>query len=217
MATTDEYVKYDIRFFEEFMRYLDFDEADMNGLRKAVEMGLIQRDRLVELAISKIGKISMDSTTGQDLADTTDVKSVVSGIRNNDTSRGCWTHSFAVHKIANKNGPLRVVAYNKILDKFHYFFIPKEAYSHCKVVEIIVETFRGIYNYEPTFTGNPKKHLKWWQYEVHSFEEMCSIQPGQVGIRCNNPKLIELTETKVDTPYIKAKTVTVSAPAVTFE
>jgi len=187
MATTDEYVKYDIRFFEEFMQYLDFDEADMNGLRKAVEMGLVQRDRLVELAISKIGKISMDSTAGQDLADTTDVKTVVSGIRNNDTYRGCWTHSFPVRKIANKNGPLRVVAYNKLLDKFHYFFIPREAYSHCKyTVEIIVEQFSGMYDGEPDWTGMPKKHRQWWQYEVRSFEEMCSIQPGQVGKRCTN-------------------------------
>ena len=89
MATTDEYVKYDIRFFEEYMHRLDFNEADMNGLRKAAEMGLTQRDRLVELAISKTGKIPMDSTVGQDLADTTDVKTVVSNIRNNDTYRGC--------------------------------------------------------------------------------------------------------------------------------
>ena len=186
MATTDEYVKYDIRFFEEYIHRLDFNEADMNGLRKAAEMGLTQRDRLVELAISKTGKIPMDSTVGQDLADTTDVKTVVSNIRNNDTYRGCWTHSFPVRKIANKNGPLRVVAYNTILDKFHYFFIPKEAYSHCSSnVEIVVERFSGICDGVPTFTGNPKKHRKWWQYEVPSFEEMCHTKPGQVGIRPN--------------------------------
>lgn len=183
MATTDEYVQYDIRFFEEFMQYLDFDEADMIGLRKAVEMGLVQRDRLVELAISKIGKISMDSTAGQDLEDSTDVKSVVSGIRNNNVAKGQWTHSFAVRKIANKNGPLRIVAYNKITDKFHYFFIPHNAYQHCKyVIEIIVEHFSGMRE-EPDFSGIPKKHRQWWQYEVDSFEEMCGIQPGQVRRR----------------------------------
>ena len=186
MATTDEYVQYDIRFFEEFMKYLDFDEADMNGLRRAVKMGLVQRDRLVELAISKIGKIEMDSTAGQDHADGSDTKSVVSSIRCNHRHRGSWTHSFAVRKIANKNGPLRVVAYNKLLDKFHYFFIPREAYSHCKyTVEIIVEQVNGMYDM-PAFTGDPAKHRQWWQYEVRSFEEMCSIQPGQVGTRSTN-------------------------------
>jgi len=188
MATTDGCVKYDIRFFEEYIQYLDFDESEINVLRKAAKMGLIQRDRLAELAISKIGKIAMDSTVGQDLADTTDVKTVVSSIRNNDKHKGIWTHSFKVPKIANKNGPLRVVAYNKILDKFHYFFIPKEAYSHLTVLEIIVERFSGISDYEPTFTGNPEKHRKWWQYEVPSFEEMCHTKPGQVGIRPNLKK-----------------------------
>lgn len=189
MATTDEYVQYDVRFFDEFMKYLDFDEHDMNGLRKAVKMGLVQRDRLVELAISKIGKIGMDSTAGQDLEDSTDVKSVVSGIRNNNIAKGQWTHSFAVRKIANKNGPLRVVAYNKITDKFHYFFIPHSAYQHCKsVVEIILESYSGQYA-SPAFNGMPKRSRQWWQYEVDSFEEMCSLKPGDVQTRKPNTKL----------------------------
>lgn len=180
MATTDEYVQYDIRFFEEFAKYLDFDETDMSSLRKAVEMGLIQRERLVELAISKVGNIAMDSTSGQDLADTTDVKTVVSGIRNNNKRKGEWTHSFAVRKVASKNGPLRVVAYNKLLDKFHYFFIPHEAYQHCSyTVEIIVERVSGLFS-EPNFKGMPKTTLQWWQYEVQSFEDMCKLKPGEV-------------------------------------
>lgn len=186
MATTDDFVKYDIRFFEEFSKYLNFDKHDMKGLRKAVEMGLVQRERLVELAISKIGNVAMDSTSGQDLADTTDVKTVVSGIRNNNKTKGHWCHSFPVRNISSKNGPLRVVAYNKLLDKFHYFFIPYNAYQHCGyTVEIIVERVSGQFS-QPAFNGVPKLSRQWWQYEIPTFEEMCKLTPGDVSARRKN-------------------------------
>lgn len=179
MATTDEYVKYDIRFFNEFAKYLDFSETEIETLLRAVEMGIIQRDRLVELAISKTGNIKMDSTHGQDLADKSDVKTVVSGIRNNNKEKGSWTHSFSVRGVANKNGALRVVAYNKLLDRFHYFFIPYEAYQHCQyTVEIIAENFNNIF-IEPNFTGIPNLNRKWWNYEVDSFELLCQKNYNQ--------------------------------------
>jgi hypothetical protein len=185
MATTDEFVQYDVRFFEEFSPYLGFDESDLKGLRNAVAMGLIQRERLVELAISKVGGIEMDSTHGQDHADGTDTKTVVSSIRNNNKRKGVWTHSFNVRKIASKTGPLRVVAYNKLLDSFHYFFIPHNAFQHCSnVVEIIAEQTSGKY-FQPQFDGTPMRHRKWWQYEVATFEEMCNIKPGEVRTRAN--------------------------------
>ena len=177
MATTDEYVQYDIRFFEEFAQYLDFDRT--GSLRQAVEMGLIQRERLVELAISKVGNIAMDSTSGQDLADTTDVKTVVSGIRNNNKRKGAWMHSFPISGVAGKNGALRVVAYNKLSDQFHYFFIPHDEYQHCKhTVEIVVERVHGVYD-QPNFDGTPTRHRKWWKYECASFKDMCAIDPDQ--------------------------------------
>tara|TARA_B110000503_G_C6924860_1_gene320262 strand:- start:54 stop:653 length:600 start_codon:yes stop_codon:yes gene_type:complete len=183
MATTDEFVKYDVRYFDEFSKYLNFDKQDMKTLRKCVQMGLVQRERLVELAISKVGGIKMDSTHGQDHADGTDTKTVVSSIRNNNKSKGCWTHSFNVRKIASKNGPLRVVAYNKILDKFHYFFIPHSAFQHCNyTVEIVVEQASGLY-VRPQFNGIAKRHRKWWQYEVESFEDMCNTRPGDIRTR----------------------------------
>lgn len=183
MATTDNYVQYDIRFFEEFSKYLDFNKQELASLRKAVKMGLIQRERLVELAISQVGNIKMDSTHGQDHDDGSDTKTVVSAIRNNNISRGSWMHTFAVKKIASKNGPLRVVAYNKLLDKFHYFFIPHNAYQHCKhTVEITVEQVSGCFT-PPGFTGVPKRTRQWWQYEVASFELMCATKPGNVRTR----------------------------------
>jgi hypothetical protein len=186
MATTDKFIKYDIRFFEQFSKYLNFKQQDMKALRKAVELGLLQRERLVELAISHVGNVAMASTHGQDLADTTDVKTVVSSIRNNNKRKGIWTHSLPVRKIASKKGPLRVVAYNKLLDDFHYFFIPHSAYQHCtKVVEIVLDQISGLYDTHGAeiLGAEPNRSRQWWQYEVHSFEQMCSIKPGDVRLR----------------------------------
>jgi len=186
MATRDEFIPYDVRFFKEFAPYLGFTKPELKTLQRALEMGLIQRDRLVELAISAVSGVSMDSTDGQDLADGTDVKTVVSSIKNNHKARGSWMHSFPVRKVNTKTGALRVVAYNKFSDQFHYFFIPFCAYRNCKsVLEIVAESFNGYRSTAPKFTGEPRKHLKWWQYEVDSFEEMCNIKPGQVLERQN--------------------------------
>jgi hypothetical protein len=173
MATTDEYIKYDIRFFDEFVQYLDFDVQDTSTLKKAVEMGLVQRERLVELAISAVSGIPIDSRHGRDHADGSDTKTVVSGFRNNNIKKGEWTNSFCVRNIATKSGSLRVVAYNKFQDRFHYFYIPNWAFQHCSyTVEIPIERVSRCYQ-TPDFKGIPNKTLKWWQYECFSFEEMC--------------------------------------------
>ena len=188
MATRDEFVKYDFVFFKTFAKYLNFSKSELKALERAVSMGLIQRDRLVELAISAVSGVEMDSIDGQDHKDGTDTKTVVSSIKNNHKARGSWMHSFAVRKIANKNGALRVIAYNKFIDDFHYFFIPHAAYQHCGfTVEIVAESFNGCYD-RPNFTGEPKRHLKWWQYEVATFEEMCLTTPSQVRVRKNLSK-----------------------------
>lgn len=174
MATTDEYVKFDIRFFDEFSQYLDFDEQDLITLRKAVEMGLVQRDRLIELAISAVSGIPLDSRQGRDHADGSDTKTVCSSYRCNNIKKGSWMHSWQIRNIASKTGALRVVAYNQLTDKFHYFFIPYAAWKHCKyTVEIILQRVYGAHS-DPGFDGETTKASKWWQYECTTFEEMCS-------------------------------------------
>ncbi len=188
MATTDEFVKYDIRFFEEFAPYLmsDYTKTELKGVRRAVEQGLIQRERLVELAISAVSGVHMDSTAGRDLADGTDVKTVTSSYKNNNLKKGTWTHSYPIRRVSSKTGALRVVAYNNFLDKFYYFLIPFGAYRHINhTLEIVAERFqdnRFIKNMPP-FTGIPRRHLQWWQYECKSFEEMCLTTPNKVRVR----------------------------------
>jgi hypothetical protein len=182
MATTDEFIKYDLRFFKEFGPYLGLTETDMIGITKMVKLGLLQRERLAEIAISMVSKVDICSIHGQDLADGSDVKTVVSGIRNNNKAKGSWTHSFPVRQVHSKTGALRIVAFNKLLDKFHYFAIPNEAFQHCsQVLEIIVER-RGNWFKPPEFSGDPQLSNKWWQYEYKTFEEMCLKRPEDLSI-----------------------------------
>jgi hypothetical protein len=173
MATTDNCVEYDIKFFEELHKYLPFNKDDLVGIRKAVEMGLIQRERLAEIAIEAVSGVPIDSRQGMDHADGSDTKTVVSSYRNNSKARGAWTNSLMIRNVKTKVGPLRIIAYNKLLDEFHYFFVPYEAYRNCSsVVEIIIESVNNTFS-EPDFSGKPQTWRKWWNYKCESFEEMC--------------------------------------------
>lgn len=186
MATTDTNVLYDVAFFNEFFPYLgyNFDEHQLSAIKQIVCDGLLQRDRMIELAAAKVGGLEVCSQHGQDFSDGSDMKTVVSQMRQNIKKRdplteeiknkshreGHWTSSFTVNKIKSKIGSLRVVAYNKILNKFHYFWIPNDAFQNINAIEIGVENYYG--NVEPNWTGEPNRKRKWWSYEVNSFEEL---------------------------------------------
>ncbi len=130
---------------------------------------------LLELAIANTNrKISITLGRGKDFSDRCDAKFCVSQFRNNNVSRGIWTHSVSVSGIGFKEGPLRVCVYNKVADCFHYFFIPYKAYKGYSKLDIVFESFSNYYNSAPKCSGQPSKWLKWWQYEVGSFEEMAT-------------------------------------------
>ncbi len=173
MSTTDNAIQYDIKFVEHLAPYLKLSKSQLKHLKDFVSMGLIQRDRVVEMAIAKVGGHSIVSINGQDFCDGSDAKSVVSAARNNNIARGKWMNTFAVRRVQSKTGPLRIVAYNKYQDRFHYFFIPRAAYQHLKgQLEICIEDYT-LWSGQPTFTGIPNTSRKWWNYECRTFEEMC--------------------------------------------
>ena len=175
MASTDNCVNYDVIFSKEFGKFLGLKKKELKALKKLSKIGLIQRERLVEIAISKLSGIAMDSTHGRDHADGSDTKTVVSVMRNSHISMGTWANSFTIRNVKTKTGALRIVAYNKLLNRFHYFFIPKEAYGDTvNQVEIVIEKVSGCTT-QPNFTGTPSTHRKWWNYEVVSFEELCKL------------------------------------------
>ena len=174
MATTDNAVKYQVRMLEEILPYLNVPATDVANLRSLVAKGWLQMDRIVEEAMSNVGNFEMVSVHGMDFSDRSDAKTAVSNMRNNNKKRGIWTHSFVIRKVFTKVGALRVVAFNKILDKFHYFYIPHHAYAHLtSSLDIQVERYakRGE---EPNWTGVPNRNLKFWEYECATFQEMCN-------------------------------------------
>ena len=174
MSTTDNSIPYDIKFIKKLSPYLGLSRTEIKHLNNFVSKGIIQRDRVVEMAIANVGGHDVVSIHGQDFCDGSDAKSVVSVARNNDISRGTWMNTFPVRRISSKTGSLRIVAYNKILDDFHYFFIPHDAYKHLTdVLEICIEQYT-VRDGEPTFTGIPDLNRKWWDYECKTFEEMCN-------------------------------------------
>ena len=180
MATTDNAVQYDVRMIREFAPYLNLSACEIDNLIKFTKMGIVQRETVAELAMSTMGDFDGDSIIGRDFDDGTDAKTVVSVARNNNKKTGQWTNSFMVRSVTTKTGDLRVIAYNKILDQFHYFYIPYSAYRHITgCIEIIVERMT-CYDGEPQLTGIPQRHLKWWEYEVSSFAELCKRQPNKL-------------------------------------
>ena len=172
MATTDAYIKYDIRFFEEFGKYLGYPKSTLKTMQKAINDGLLQRERLVELAISRVSNIPLDSKKGMDLADGSDVKTSISLARRTHLDKANYMNSIKVTSLHAKVGDLRIVGYNKILDKFHYFYVPHDAYQGITRVEIVLEQFTD-HSHQPEFTGNANRDRKWWNYEVDTFEDLC--------------------------------------------
>ena len=180
MATTDNAIQYDVRMVRELAPYLNLNDCEIDNLVKFTKMGIVQRETVAELAMSTLGDFDGDSSLGRDFNDGTDAKTVVSSARNNSISKGQWMNSFQVRSVTSKTGDLRIIAYNKILDKFHYFYIPYSAYRHItRSLEIVIERAYSMCG-EPQFTGIPQRHLKWWEYEVSSFQELCKCQPNKL-------------------------------------
>lgn len=141
------------------------------------ELPILNYEDLFELAVACVNKsISITLGSNKDYNDSSDAKFAISQFRNNNINKGIWTNSIAIKGSYEKEGPLRICAYNQLADKFHFFFIPHSAFQHISkngVIEIIIEQESGCFH-EPAFCGVPKKHRKWWKYEEATFEDMCN-------------------------------------------
>ena len=175
MATTDNAVQYDILFVEHFAKYLDLSKTELKAMKKLAEHGLIQRDRLLEIVTARVGGLNVVSIEGMDFCDGSDMKTCVSSMRNNDKKRGSWTNSFEIRSIGTKTGPLRIVAYNKLYKRFHYFFVPRYAYEHLKDILTITIESATCHHGTPNFCGIPGDY-KFWNFECDSFEAMCDMR-----------------------------------------
>jgi len=181
MATTDNAIVYDIKLVEHLAPHLGpLSNSELKTLKKLTDLGIIQRDRVAEIAMSNAGGIDITSINGMDFSDGTDAKTVVSNARNNNPKRKQWTNSFDIKNVKTKTGDLRVVAYNKLQEKYHYFYIPYDAYKHLRnSLQIVIESYTSIL--DPNFTGKSQfpQTTKYWEYECASFEEMCQMSPAK--------------------------------------
>jgi hypothetical protein len=115
---------------------------------------------LLERAISITGGLERQATVGRDFSDFSDAKLV--SVRT--ASKG-KSYSAPVTNIHRKKGYLRVVCYERKQDKFYYFLIPGDAYSHIEKTSNIEIPFN--------LNGNPRKqnncNINWWNFEVETF------------------------------------------------
>jgi hypothetical protein len=180
MATTDNCIPFDLRFFDEFYPLLKgFGPKAKPHLRKAAALGLLQRETFMEQVLADVGGLERSSIYGMDFADKSDAKTVVSVIKNNNTKRGSWMHSMPIHRVVSKEGDLLVIGYNRITDDFHFFRIPHKAYQHVgRTVEIVIESCTLPIGETPNFTGElqPLERgnglRKWWEYEVPTIHDL---------------------------------------------
>lgn len=166
-------------FFNEFYPYIiQFKDFDYDTLEGLARMNLLPKDKLVEWAISSVSGLEIHSEKGKDFSDNSDCKTVVSQARITGSSKYArWTNSFKVSNISSKIGALRVVAYNKVPEKFHYFYIPNQAFKSCKnCLEINIEQVSLKQEPNYCFNGIRTRDFKWWNFECSSFEELCKIK-----------------------------------------
>lgn len=119
MATTDYNVEFDKKYIREFNKYLPVD-LRVRTDDAFLESGIIQRDRLMEIACAAVskGKYKVISEEGRDFTDGSDMKTVTINQRKSQKNA-----NVIITSIKNKTGPLRVVALDPVTGEFHYIII----------------------------------------------------------------------------------------------
>lgn len=174
MATTLNNVNEDLLFYQELKKYVwpRISEDKNKHNIWLVKNGLLQIETLLELAISKKGKIKIEHVWGRDFEDGSDAKKVTSVFRMNHKEKGMWLNSYMVRNYKTKTGALRVMAYNRYAKKFDYYVIPNHSFQHLTgpAIEIVLDSFCGKYT-KPTPTGE-SANCHWNAYKVKDFLEM---------------------------------------------
>ena len=166
MSSTDKAAEYDLPFINMAYEYLP---ENLKGSGKKMIMawaktGLIQRDRLIEFAMASAsnGLYGVVSEDGRDHCDGTDTKTVTVNYR--------WNGNYPkdnviVTNIANKVGPLRVVAYDPKRENFRFYFIFE------------YESVRNYNRIEFDIHSNSKYNNGECGIELYSFEELAKKVP----------------------------------------
>jgi hypothetical protein len=171
MATKLENLDLEIAHFNNLKAYIPgYEECCEKTVEKLLQLGILQVSTAFEHALGKMGGHKVVSEDCGDLIKDgiySDAK--LSSVR---TSGYGKSYSAPVTKIFNKTGALRVQVYERKQNKFYYFSIPYNAYSHIPKTSNIEIPFE--------LDGTPRKiparavYENWWNYGVASFEEMAN-------------------------------------------
>ena len=155
--------------FCNFLFPIVFPEVELNSdiyrftLEKLVkEHRLISVGSLLEVAISKKKNLQRHDTKGRDFVDGSDAKCASARWHRKGQGYGA-----PITNIFNKEGLLRCQVYERQLNKFYFFLIPREAYAHISKSSNIDIPF----NLDGTPFRNSKVHnINWWDFEVADFD-----------------------------------------------
>jgi hypothetical protein len=140
-----------------------------------VNDGVIAIETLLERALAIQGGLTRNSTAGEDFTDGSDAKKaaayVVEGIERRERKDGSFReyaykrYLAQVRHIVTKRGALRILVFEPLNRKFHFFKIPNKAFSDVQTVKI-----------EFNFDGTIKPTCRWLPYKVGSFKELASAK-----------------------------------------
>lgn len=170
MATTDNSIPLDLKFFDFLYdyRYPNSTPEERRIRREMCASGEIQIETMLENTLAIVGNLTKDSVAGRDFTDNSDSKKCVSQLRKKKR-RGTYydsyydVNTYHVQNVKNKTGTLRIMAYNKLADRFDFFVIPNHAYNHTNLLEITLCNVTGELGY-----GQYRK------YRVNSFYELAT-------------------------------------------
>lgn len=169
MATKLENLKLELAHFNNFKHYLpEFKHwCPVTVNQIGSHYGGLQVSTFFEHVVAILGGTTVVSQDSHDLSNGDDCK--LSTVR---TSSNGTNYSAPVSNIAGKTGTLRVQVYERKLDKFYYFAIPRAAYMHIPEKSNIEIPF--------FLDGTPKKQnnckVNWWKFAEPTFVDMATIQ-----------------------------------------
>jgi len=172
MATKDSTVGTEIKIFDFLWPksewYQKYGHQYYKYHKELLLSGEIQISTMVEnvMAFNSDGLFIKNSIDGMDFSDESDAKCCT--VINNGSKKAGPKYTGRIAGIGAKIGTLRILCYNKFLDKFYYFKIPHSAYKH-----LTHATYGSIDIQFKIDTKELSPNTKWAEYEVSSFEELC--------------------------------------------
>jgi|688.fasta_scaffold1079208_2 hypothetical protein len=154
----------------ELAKQLKYTKKEFKFLLNLAESGVVAVETMLELAISKIGKLERSIIDGQDFTDKSDAKKGTVSIISTSTGYKSGSRGVTIGNIRNKKGLLRVMVAEPFTDELFYFKIPNKELNNRHNIKIRFDGFGG----EPmNLNEGSLSHRIWNNYRIATFEEFC--------------------------------------------